>query len=268
MLELSPPEFPSILPLLAGIPQKVLPYAIYEGINPGRAWVDRRQDPHTALLWSKVGYYCLAGEPAAADLTTIQQALTEILIPASLATGENCLILIPSSAAWKEHLPSLLPGREMIEIYRRPFMLDSQRFAALGDWRARIPPGMRLLPVDTALAEQLGVRGSWASVEDFLREGIGFVLLEGGEIASACTSVFASHERVEIDVHTAAKYQRRGLAKITASALIEACLQRGKTPNWECFWDNEPSVALAVKLGFISLPDYAVHFWEEPTSPR
>ena len=34
-------------------------------------------------------------------------------------------------------------------------------------------------------------------------------------------------------------------------------------PLWECFWDNEPSVVMAGKLGLIALPDYPVYFWEE-----
>jgi RimJ/RimL family protein N-acetyltransferase len=100
-------------------------------------------------------------------------------------------------------------------------------------------------------------------LDDFLTHGIGFALLQGDQVASACTSVFASQTHVEIDVHTDEKFQHRGFAQLTASALIEACLQRGKTPNWECFWDNEASSALAGKLGFSPRSDYPVYYWEE-----
>jgi RimJ/RimL family protein N-acetyltransferase len=127
----------------------------------------------------------------------------------------------------------------------------------------RIPYGFRLQPVDAALAEKVSVLASWASIDDFLVKGLGFALLEGDEIASVCTSVFSSRERMEIDVHTAENYQRRGFAMLVTSAFIEACLQRSKQPNWECFWDNESSTALAGKLGFSAKPDYPVYFWEE-----
>jgi RimJ/RimL family protein N-acetyltransferase len=263
MIELNSHEFASVIPLLAGIQQKVLPYAICEGVNPGRVFVDRRADPQTALLWSPVGYYCLAGDPArAGDLAAICQTLTEIFIPASQATGETGFILLASTPAWKEQLPTLLPEREVIEIYRRPFSFDAARFAARGNWRERLPEGFRLLPVDAALAEEVGVLASWASVDDFLANGVGFALLDGQEIASVCVSIFASRHGVEIDVHTAEKYQRRGFASITASAWIEECLRRGKQPNWECFWENEASTALANQLGFTAEPDYPVYFWE------
>lgn len=264
MIELAPSDFARALPLLAGSQQKVLPYAICEGYNPGRVFVDRHDHPKTALIWTPVGYYFLAGDPARAHvIPEISQVLVEIFVPASQATGETDFILIASPQAWKEHLSRLLPERQVLEIYRRPFAFDAAQFAQLGPWRERIPPGFRLLAVDAALAERAGVLTSWASLDDFMTHGVGFALLEGDEIASLCTSVFASRERVEIDVHTSENFQRRGLALITTSALIEACLRSGKQPTWECFWDNAASTALAGKLGFCALPDYPVYFWEE-----
>ena len=264
MLELTPADFARALPLLEGIRQKVLPFAICEGFNPGRVFVNQLEDPQIALLWSPVGYYFLAGDPArTVDLADIQQALTEIFIPASQASGETGFILIPSQAGWKEHLPALLPGREVIEIYRRPFAFDPAKFAAQAHWRERIPEGFRIQPLNAALAEQVGVLASWASVDDFLQNGLGFALLDGDEIASACHSVFVSHTHLEIDVHTDEKYQRRGFAVLVASAFIEACLKRSQQPNWECFWENDASTALAGKLGFSAEPDYPVYFWEE-----
>lgn len=272
MLELDPARFTSVQPLLAGIKQKVLPDAICQGINPGRIFVDQHENPKIALLWSPVGYYFLAGDPAQAkDLTDISQVLTEIFVPASQATGETGFILIPSDPNWKKYLPALLPGREVkvpatqwsgIEIYRRPFAFDSTQFAALGNWRERVPEGFRIQPLNAALAEQVGVLSSWAFIDDFLQNGLGFVLLDGEEIASACHSVFASHTHLEIDVHTDEKYQRRGFATLVASAFIEACLARGQQPNWECFWENDASTALASKLGFSAEADYPVWFWE------
>ncbi len=264
MLELSKPEFERVLPLMPGVKQAVLPYAICEGINPGRVFVDRREDPGLAMIWSTVGYYILAGEPSeSVDLAEVSRTLTDIFVPASRADGESGFILIPSPEAWKEYLPSLLPGRAPIEIYRRPFNFDAAHFAARADWRAHVSPGFRLQTLDAVLAEKVGVLVSWASVDDFLANGLGFALLDGNEIASACFSVLVSRQRVEIEVFTTENYRRRGLATLTASALIEACLQRSKQPNWECFWENEPSIALAGKLGFSSRPDYPVYYWEE-----
>lgn len=263
MLELSTNEFSRALPLLNGIRQKVLPLAIGQGLNPGRIFVDQRNNPRVALLWSPVGYYCLAGEPnQVTDYAEVSRVLNQVFVPASQARGESGFILIPSGDSWKEHLPTLLPEGEVIEIYRRPFAFDPARFAAQANWRERLPAGFTLQTLDGRLAEQMGVLASWASVDDFLAHGLGVALLEGDEAASVCMSVFASQTRIEIDVHTYEKYQRRGFAVLTAAAFIEACLQRGKQPNWECFWENTASNALANKLGFVAEPDYPVYYWE------
>ncbi len=262
MIELMPSECRRVLPLLKGIRQAVLPWAICEGVNPGRVFVDRRDEPQLALIWSPVGYYFLAG--AVKELDAVRQVLTETFIPASQADGESGFILIPGEAAWKAHLAEILPGRNVIEIYRRPFVLERERFAAVGDRCKAVPPGFRLVPLTRELAERVDVlRVSWASLEDFHLMGMGFALLDGDRMASVCLSLFASHNAVEIDMHTDEAYRRRGFALLTAAALIEECLRRGLSPNWECFWENEPSVALAERLGFRALPDYPVYYWEE-----
>ena len=79
MIELTTNEFAGVLALLAGVEQQVLPYAICERNNPGRIFADQRENPHTALIWSPVGYYFLAGNPAhIRDLKKISQVLTEV----------------------------------------------------------------------------------------------------------------------------------------------------------------------------------------------
>ena len=116
--------------------------------------------------------------------------------------------------------------------------------------------------------QRLNVLASWASIDDFLSNGLGFAVLDGDQIASACTSVLASRQKMEIDVHTAEAYRGQGLATICASAFIDTCLQRGAQPNWECFWDNEASFHLALKLGFTPLSDYPVYYWEARSMQR
>jgi RimJ/RimL family protein N-acetyltransferase len=129
----------------------------------------------------------------------------------------------------------------------------------------QIPPGFQLQCIDESIAWKIGVTASWSSIEDFLSNGVGFALLDGEEIVATCISVFSSTEKVEMDVHTDEKFRRRGLADLICSAFIENCIQSGKIPNWECFWENEPSVNLAKKLGFVALNDYPVFYWEEIT---
>jgi len=264
MLELKSEEFARVVPLLQGIPQQVVPYAVCEGGNTGRVFADHNENPRTALVWTTVGYYFLCGKiPDGAERSTLADLLTRDLIPASLALGETGFVLITPAGGWKESLPAILPQREVIEIYRRPHILQPARFSILGDWRSRIPAGFSLQRMDESLAQRAGLAPTWASVHDFMQKGLGFALLREEEIVCSCSSVFAGNGRLEIDLHTHETYRRRGLATLTAAAFIEACLEAGQQPNWECFWDNAPSCRLAQHLGFDALPDYPVYFWEE-----
>jgi RimJ/RimL family protein N-acetyltransferase len=262
MIELEVPDFKKVVPLLKGFKQAMLPWAICEGYNPGRIFVDDLQNPKTTLIWTPVGYYFLVlGQvQMPGDLSEL---LTETFIPASKELGETGFILVASLDDWQEKTSALLGGREVIEIFRRPFSFNVDKFTARGNWRAQIPDGFQLKRVDESLAERAHVLGSWASLDDFMTHGIGYALMDGDKIASVCASVFASFTHVEIDVHTEEGYRRRGFASITASALIEECLRQGRQPNWECFWENVESTALAIKLGFEQLADYPVYFWEE-----
>jgi hypothetical protein len=263
MIELNPDKFSSVLPIIPTIKHSVLPAAICEGITPGRVFVDRLEKPQTGLIWSRLGYYFLAGSPTQVrDFSAIRNVLTDTFIPASVADGMAGIVLVTYSEAWNDYILGLLPERKVTEIYRRAFTFDPVQFYTQGDWRSHIPPGFRLQPVDAALAEGIGILEIWPSVNDFLTNGLGFALMDGEKIASVCTSAFASHERVEIDIYTDEVYRHRGFAKLTASALIEKCLCSGKRPNWECFCDNQLSAALASKLGFSHLQDYSWYYCE------
>ena len=266
MIELNPSEFQSVLPLLVDSRQQVIPFTICQGINPGRIFIDQKENPQIVMIWTTVGYYFLFGDPSSiSDLESISQILTQVFIPASQATGETGFILIPSSPSWKAMIPMLLPDREVIEIYRLPHDLDFNSFQRKADWRLQIPTGFHFQSIDESIALKIGVLASWSSMEDFLTNGIGYALMKDEEVASTCVSVFSSSQKVEMDVHTDEKFRRQGLADSICSAFIEKCIQSGKLPNWECFWDNEPSVNLAKKLGFIAQKEYPVFYWEEKT---
>lgn len=264
MIELESPDFKKVMPLLKEFKQAVLPYAVCGGYNPGRVFVDDLQNPKTILIWTPVGYYFLVlGQSDIQTLEDLSELLLGTFVPASKAAGESGFILVVSLDNWQDKLSVLLKGHAVIEIFRRPFKLDVGKFHARGDWRKKIPAGFELKRVDRLLAEKARVLGSWASLDDFLSHGIGCALLDGDKTASVCTSVFASSTHVEIDIHTEEEYRRRGFASITASALIEECLRQGRQPNWECFWENGESTALALKLGFEQLAHYPVYFWGE-----
>lgn len=262
MDELSFPQFSLFEPLLDGLPNPVLPRGVVEGFNPGRVFVDDRSQPRAGLVWLACGYLYLAGDPARVDPAGLENLLNGDLAPAWRAGGETGYILVPGTPGWVGCLEGLLGEQPHAHIFRRAFTFNPEGFAALADWPERIPDGFELRRVDSALVERLGGLGTWASPADFLARGLGFVILRGDTIASACTSVFGCSSGLEIDVHTEEAFRGQGLATLTVAAFIDTCLMSGRLPNWECFWDNAPSAALAGKLGFKMKEDYPVVYWE------
>jgi RimJ/RimL family protein N-acetyltransferase len=265
MHELSPPQFPLARSLFNPLPQFVIPQAVLSGHNPGRIFMNDLTFLRAAFLWTPCGYWFIAGNPEdSASRQALRRLLFSELVPQALARGENGFLLIPSDPGWS----AILHDRQVIPIYRRIHRFDPARFASFRAHLPGLPAGMSLqkltsenAPLYPAILEE--IRMTWGSLESYTAHGYGFVLLQGNEPVSSCISVFASETTDEISVHTEEKYQRQGWATVTAACFITECLTRGRTPNWECFWENEPSVKLAQKLGFVMVEDYPVWYWEE-----
>ena len=262
MIELNKADFPSILPLVTNSNQAVIPLSITQGINPGRIFVDQKENPAIVLIWTTVGYYFLFGDPASANLSQISQIISEIFVPASQDMGETGFILIPSRDDWKPFIASILSGQEVIEIFRMPHSLDKQQFLQTMEKLPNLPKGFEIREIDTDLAKRIGILASWATIEDFLNNGVGFAIMKDDQLAAYCYSVFLSEDAIEIDVYTNENFRKLGLAKVVSSTLIDYCLENGKKPNWECFWNNSPSLRLAEKLGYSAKKEYPVYFWE------
>lgn len=133
-------------------------------------------------------------------------------MPAWQAAGEGGFILIPFSEVWDAELHSFLKDREHACIFRSPFKLNAARFWEQYHHLPPLPQDFELRRMDQALLRQAGGMPFWASAADFLQGGIGYCILKGNEIASTCTSVFATRAVVEIDVHTAEAYRGQVLA--------------------------------------------------------
>jgi RimJ/RimL family protein N-acetyltransferase len=265
MFELDAAHIASVRPLFEALSHLIPLTGVLNGDHLGRIFVDDPVDPAVALAWTPWGYYYLGGglgAPGACEM--LSDLLRETLIPASVAGGERGLLVTLSAPRWETKLERLWGLDGAVRIRRRTFSFDSEAFAVHRCWSDYVPPGFSMQRVGCAEAQLLEgeLRATWPSMDAFLARGLGFCLLHEGEPVSACTSAFVAGGAVEIGVYTDAAYRRQGLATLTGAALIEACLERGLRPNWECFADNKSSVALARKLGFVPSGEYPIYYWE------
>jgi RimJ/RimL family protein N-acetyltransferase len=98
------------------------------------------------------------------------------------------------------------------------------------------------------------------AVADFLEKSFGVVAIHGDELAGWCTSEYNSGNRCEVGIGTLEPYQRRGLATVMGSALVEHALWRGITHiGWHCWASNTLSIATALKIGFQKVGEYSTY---------
>ncbi len=244
--------------------------AVLEGHSSGRIFVDNTDQPSVGFVWTPWGYYYLAG--AAENVAfnhALGQTLVDALIPASVTMGECWPALYPDSEMWASQFDVLLPGRSLKLVPRRTFDFHLERFSTNSEQRDCVPDGFRFATFAELLSTKLGgeltgeICATWRDVPTFAEHGFGFALLNGDDIASLCYACFVGDGEAEVSVRTEEAYRRRGLATLVTAAFIEACLERGLTPSWECWYDNTASNALARKLGFEKRADVPVYVWEE-----
>lgn len=124
-------------------------------------------------------------------------------------------------------------------------------------YASAVPEGYELVAMDKGLADRLLFAVAFESAEDLLEQGLGFCLLRDGGIASAALSYMSGSPGVDIQINTFDEAQRRkGFATCTGAALVQHCLEAGRTPSWNAA--NEISRALAEKLGFVLSETYSV----------
>jgi len=99
---------------------------------------------------------------------------------------------------------------------------------------------------------------NFESKEDFLKRGLGYVILKGDKVISGATSFSIYDEGIEIEIDTHKDYRQKGLATIVAAKLIIECLDKGIYPNWDAA--NLISVYLAEKLSYVLDKEYNTYY--------
>jgi RimJ/RimL family protein N-acetyltransferase len=269
MIELKPHQFSTVFPMFSQTHYGGLVAGTLEGGHPGRVFVDNVEKPQVGLVCTKVGYYFLAGDHRCSDASqSLSQLVRDELAPQQIKCLDDPQILIFfHQSGWKEPLLQAFADLKPIVINKKRMVLENNAEENTKNWRKQIPEGMRILPVTIELLEQHPEEARvielfWGSLKQFEESSLGYWLLDGDIIASSCEAVFVGAREAEISISTPLGYRRRGLARITGSALIETCRKRGLNPIWGCWPENLPSVALARSLGFIDDKEQEIVFFE------
>lgn len=270
MNEILPAQFPIAQPLFQAAHYGVLAAGTLEGGHPGRVFVDDAAHPRAGLIGTRVGYYFLAGRSSPSFLDDLFALFTTDLLPCQKTDlGSPEVVLFFDPPEWRLPLLERFASARPLCIHKlrhtQPRVLPAGAGIPVAP-ADRLPAGMRLVPYSAELLQsQPDLAGEaalfYGSVERFLERSLGFCVLDGSTAASSCSAVFTGGGEAEISIQTEEAYRKQGLAYLAASAFIAVCKERGLRPVWGCWPENEPSVRLAQKLGFVLDREQPVCLW-------
>lgn len=271
MIPLPPHQLEKARPLLAPLADHLLVVpSILAGLTPAPVYVDDVAEPRTAVTWFH-GRVIIAGQIDAQRLTAVRHLLlTEYKREAQSANLD--VFVVHNTAEWQAAAADLLPNLKMIAATRCCYRLDARN----REWQTAVPAGLQLRPVDAQLLADSTLQNlDWVteemvserpSVADFLDKSFGYCLVHQNNIVAWCMSEYNTGNRCELGIATAEAWQRQGLAKVTATAVIAEAGQRGiHDIGWICWANNLPSVHTAEASGFSRVQEKLVHlfFWQK-----
>jgi GNAT superfamily N-acetyltransferase len=198
----------------------------------------------------------------------VQACLADEIIPGLQAEGhDGCLLFY--TPVWHYQVAELLAPVKSVPILRQYYERN------LGGELPEVilPDGIILREVDADLLEKSSIEGLEAlreemlservSVEEFLAKSFGVVALAGRILAGWCLSEYNCAQRCEVGIGTQEPFRRRGLAHAMGLAFLRQASHNGITRvGWDCFAENTPSIATALRLGFEKVEEFpATVFW-------
>ena len=284
MYELGPADYERVRRLYTGWRPYLAISAVIDHTCPGQIYVDNLENPRTALLWDHAeGELYLSGraQGGARDETRglpLALALNDCIRHRIRPHAEAHLphlseyTLYCDTAAWEDELDVVLDGLNPMQHRRRLYLLEKPRT----DWRAHVPEGYALAPIDEPLLARRDLRGidtmnewvlgDWRSAAQFAARETGFCLIHGDELVSWCASEYTCEplpgtgRMCHLGIYTCEGYRRQGFATLVASATAERCLEGGLVGiAWHSWEANAASAATAEKVGFELLRDQPVY---------
>lgn len=241
----------SLVPMFEGIDSTIV-QSYLQG-HMGTAYVDDLENPTVAQIIVGV-FVFYAGNP---DTGAAEEMLNNL---------PDYNLIIVDSDDWKKRIESVHSSRfEKFPRYRFEKDPGHLNRAHMQNLLSSIPEDYEIKKVDRDIAASASFNelsedfvSQFDSIDDFLERGIGYAVLFEGKVVSAATSFSIYDDGLEIEIGTDPEYRRKGLAAITASALILDCLDNGLYPSWDAA--NAESAGLAKKLGYIFKETYDTYF--------
>jgi hypothetical protein len=269
MYEIDSGNFYKVLPILSDIEyDKVYASAVAECRQRGRIFVDDTKNPTSALIRHSCGAGLLCGEYSE---ETVAFAANLLLNKNTVGISKLRLSVYPYIL--EDKLIDKLGDRVAHEVknispdhvkrYSRiKFKFDSDSYKKM---KVRsLPEGVEIKQIDETLFDR--IKGQvvptyyWTNPVDFIKNGIGYCVVNGDTFISTSFAAYISGSEVDIGIETNPSYRMQGFAKVAAAKMIDYCLRLGLEPIWGCRSDNENSFNLAKSLGFRDVLSHNIYW--------
>ena len=174
------------------------------------------------------------------------------------------IIMTPQNEAWGKVIEDSFPG-EYKKVIRYAIKKNTRfDFDKLKRFVEELPQEYEIKLIDGDLYDECLKYGwsedfvsSFESKEDYLKKGLGAVVLKNGNMVAGASSYTRYLEGIEIEVDTIKEERRKHLATACCAYLILECQKRGFYPSWDA--QNMDSVHLAEKLGYEFAHEYTAY---------
>lgn len=173
-------------------------------------------------------------------------------------------LFMPSAPGWAE-LARQQFGDSLQSNTRHSFSSDQLSANHLNQLLNNSSFKGQVIPMNARLAAQMSTASQlyfdladFASAEDFIERGLGFVVLMADQPVGIAYSSLVCSQGIEVSIFVDVSHRRLGVATAVSVNLLLACLQRQLHPNWDAA--NPESVCLAEKLGYRSIGSYEAYY--------
>jgi tetratricopeptide (TPR) repeat protein len=255
-----------------GYLREPLLYAVLDGRQPGRVWVDDPDNPSAALVWSHTEcVYAAGGEGDLRWQESLRRLVLDEVIPAVKSSQRDFISIFSFPDGYADKLAALFQDQVCQRTPMQTFSFDRVAFEGCQGSIGALHDGLVLAEIDgqilrapenEGLAQE--VAHYWGSVDAFLAESYGYCVLDDRWAVSYCYSEAYGGRTRAMTALTLPGYRELGLATVACAAFVDRCLDEGDDPFWMCDDGNVASRRLSERLGFvyrgdISLVDIPFH---------
>ena len=217
---------------------RVYPLSIVEGMQDGEIIPDDENNIKAVLFWHYSGFAYLSCD---ADESFLQKIYEDYY----LKENERRFILITNDP---KVIQFFSDKDDLVFDKRAEYSFSSLQ-------QKEFKCDYRIERIDESNYERIQGRiiptFSWIGKEQFLKNGFGYVALDGDNVIAIAFSAAVSSEEVDIGVETDENYRYKGLAKALADKMCREVLNIGKKPVWAHAVSNEGSKHTALAVGFV-----------------